>query len=430
MADRAGNEDRDRHSNEDRDWHSNEDRDRHSNDEHRDKTVRLRGAESAVVAAARRVRDPLPGTCGFAGLLAGEFVDGGDYSATSGLLVRDVLGREPLFVDSSAVDPTRTAAWSFDPTTLQDPRSVAAGSVVDSDGSRIVWTLPSPDPVSAAEGQETLNMSLEAVVSALDSDGLAVAFSGGVDSGVVAAGVPDAPCYVTGFEGCHDIAAARAAATRMDCDLRVVTLTHDDVTRAIVEIVAATGRQNPMDLNIAVPLYLTAEAAATDGFDRLAVGQGADELFGGYSKVVDPATDHRVAATTVRGARDETLCTLPTQLERDVLTIRAVGVEPVAPLLDDRIVRAALQLPGSLLVNSTERKVAFRRAASPYVPESVRNAEKKAVQYGTYVAREIDRLARQNGFKRRMDDHVEQYVQWLCAERTEGATDGKPETRP
>jgi len=30
---------------------------------------------------------------------------------------------------------------------------------------------------------------------------LAVAFSGGIDSGVVAAAVPDAPCYVAGFEG-------------------------------------------------------------------------------------------------------------------------------------------------------------------------------------------------------------------------------------
>jgi len=50
------------------------------------------------------------------------------------------------------------------------------------------------------------------------------------------------------------------------------------------------------------------------------------------------------------------------------------------------------------------------------VPESVRTADKKAVQYGTYVSREIDRLAAA-GFKRRMDDHVGQYLDALLAEQ-------------
>jgi asparagine synthase (glutamine-hydrolysing) len=46
----------------------------------------------------------------------------------------------------------------------------------------------------------------------------------------------------------------------------------------------------------------------------------------------------------------------------------------------------------------------------------VRTADKKAVQYGTYVSRELDRLARQAGFKRRMDDHVGQYLDALLDE--------------
>jgi asparagine synthase (glutamine-hydrolysing) len=157
-------------------------------------------------------------------------------------------------------------------------------------------------------------------------------------------------------------------------------------------------------------------AAAADGFGRLAVGQGADELFGGYSKVADPVGDDRVAAETVRGARTETVRSLPDQLERDVLALRAAGVEPVAPLLDDRIVAAALALPGELLASDGDRKIALRRAAAGRVPESVRTADKKAVQYGTYVSRELDRLARRAGFKRRMDDHVGQYLDALLTE--------------
>jgi asparagine synthase (glutamine-hydrolysing) len=202
----------------------------------------------------------------------------------------------------------------------------------------------------------------------------------------------------------------------MDRDLRVVEITHDDLSRAVRAVAAATGRRNPMDVAIAVPLFLTAEAAAADGVDRLAVGQGADELFGGYSKVVDPAEDSRVDADTVRGARTETVRSLPDQLERDVLALRAAGVEPVTPLLDDGVIAAALALPGDLLVDGDERKVGLRRVAAGRVPASVGAADKKAVQYGTYVSRELDRLARQAGYKRRMDDHVGRYVEALCAE--------------
>ena len=50
---------------------------------------------------------------------------------------------------------------------------------------------------------------------------------------------------------------------------------------------------------------------------------------------------------------------------------------------------------------------------APWLPDRVAFREKKAVQYGSLVSRELDRLARQNGFKRRMDDHVTQYVESL-----------------
>ncbi|ELZ85643.1 asparagine synthase [Haloferax elongans ATCC BAA-1513] len=361
----------------------------------------MRGADESVVRRALESGDSLPGTAGFAGVLDGQ-------------LVRDVLGRQPLFWERD--DP---GAWSFDRCDLSDPVSVPAGHVrpISADGddeNRSVWTLP--DLPVASDRDEALAAVRDAVLESVrevDDDGLAVAFSGGVDSAVVAAGVPDAPCYVAGFEGSHDIDAAREAAEAMGRDLRVVELTHEAIERAVPEIVAALGRTNPMDVQIVLPLYLLAEQVAADGYDRLAVGQGADELFGGYAKVAKAPDDPRVEAETTRGAAREVIQTLPDQLERDVLVLRAAGIEPVAPLLHDRVVEAALPLPGELLVDGDRRKVALREAAREVLPESVAEKDKKAVQYGTYASRELDRLARQAGFKRRMDDHVEKYVRSL-----------------
>ena len=368
----------------------------------------LQGATPETVRRALADADPLPGTRGFAG-------------AVDGTLVRDVLGRYPLFVDGDE--------WARSPAELSDPVSFPAGHArpADDPGAEPerVWTLPTPALVTDERDAvrdlgDALAASLADANDAGDADRddagrhetTAVAFSGGVDSAVVADRV-DGPLYVAGFPESHDLAAAREAARAMDAeaDLRVVELSVDDVERAVPEVARATGRTNAMDVGIALPLYLVAERAAADGYDRLAVGQGADELFGGYAKVARAPDDPRVDADTVRGARREVLGTLPDQLERDVLALRGAGVEPVAPMLDDRVVAAALALTGEMLVDDRgERKRALRLAAREFVPDGVAFREKKAVQYGSLVSRELDRLARQAGFKRRMDDHVSRYV--------------------
>ncbi len=380
----------------------------------------VRGAPTSAVRAAIERGDPLPGASGTGPLTMGGF--GGQLDDS---LVRDVLGRQPVYSECDATNPAATGNWAFSPGELVDPVVVPPGGIRTADGDEIRLELPKPPAddvdVAMAAVSEALSATLDgqqASEDKADPRDVAVAFSGGVDSALVATGFPDAPLYVVGFAGSHDIAAAREAAAAMgrSDDLTVLELDHDELKAAIPRVAAATGRTNPMDVTIALPLMLVAERAVEDGYHRLAVGQGADELFGGYSKVVDPASDHRVDSDTVRGAVRETIRTLPGQLERDVCGLRAAGVEPVTPFLADRVVDAALRLPGELLATSTERKVALRRFAREQgrLPDSVAGADKKAVQYGSYVSRELDRLARQAGYKRRMDDHVGQYIRSLC----------------
>ena len=380
----------------------------------------LTGATPATVRRAVDSGDPLPGAAGFAG-------------AVDGTLVRDVLGRYPLFFESE--DP---AVWSHDPATLADPRRLPAGHVRDcgsdsdpeADRSRQVWTLPDrdlfrTDEAAVAAVRTALDRTLSAVADTVgpgagadvagsgeDGSALAVAFSGGVDSGLLAARL-EAPLYVVGFPDSHDIAAARSGAALLDCDLRVVELDHATLESAVPRVVSAIGRTNPMDVQIALPLFVLAERVSADGFDRLAVGQAADELFGGYAKVEGAPDDHRVAADTVRGARDELLGTVPDQFERDRLALTAAGVDPVTPFAHDRVVRAALALEGDHLVREGTRKWVLRRAVRPWLPDSLAHRQKKALQYGTLTSRELDRLARQADYKRRIDNHVRKYIESL-----------------
>jgi len=413
----------------------------------------LAGAGPETVRTALTEADPLPGATGFAGEI-------------DGLLVRDALGRYPLWFESA--EPT---TWSHDPTTLAEPQRLPAGHVCPTGtGShrqdqvghpRRIWTLPDSDPLADDERAVTaVRAALDDVLSALvgtagvegaadgrtdaedggvvdagetgDGDGtdtgdtvtgngsgrgsgtgdLAVAFSGGVDSGLLAARF-DAPLYVIGFPDSHDVEAARSGAALLDRDVRVVELDHATLEATIPRVATAIDRTNPMDIQIALPLFVLAERVSADGFDRLALGQAADELFGGYAKVEQAPDDHRVVADTVRGARDELLDTIPDQFERDRLALRAAGVDPVTPFAHDRVVRAALSLDGNHLVRDGTRKWALRRAVRPWLPDGLLGREKKALQYGTLTSRELDRLARQAGYKRRINDHVRKYVESL-----------------
>jgi len=376
----------------------------------------LRGANPSAIRAALAGGDPLPGASG-----GGPNDMGGFGGVVDGQIVRDVLGRQPVYSEADAVDPVAEGAWAFAPTELETPAVVPPGAVRTVEGDSQRLELPDPPVDSPGTAQAAVTEALTGALG-LDEDDqpadTAVAFSGGIDSALVAAGLPDAPLYVIGFEGSHDIDVAREAAAAMGRvgDLHVIELDHETLQEAVPRVADAINRTNPMDVSIALPLLLVAERAVEDGYDRLAVGQGADELFGGYSKVVDPAEDHRVEAETVRGAVRETITSLPGQLERDVCGLQAVGVEPVTPFLQDRVVDAALRLPGERLASGDERKIALRAFARQegVLPDAVASTDKKAVQYGSYVSRELDRLARQAGYKRRMDDHVGQYIRSLC----------------
>lgn len=365
----------------------------------------LRGIDEGTLRGALQTGTPFPGTSGF----AGHYQDS---------IFRDVLGREPVFVGSGtngSLNPQPGRDWAFEPTVLDEPVAVPAGSQYHDGDVSTRWDVPTPSPDSTA---------CDRVAAALDEtlmsvpESAPVAFSGGVDSALVASGC-SGPLYVTGFPGSHDIEAAESAATAMDRELRVIELDHDDIRSAAKHVAQATGRTNAMDVSIGIPLYVIAKQATADGYDQLILGQGADELFGGYAKVAKAPEDPRVEATTSRGARNEVVKTLPAQLERDVLTVRAGGVEPICPLLHDSVIMAALALPENELVVDGTRKVGLRTVAKRRIPESIVTRDKKALQYGTLVSREIDRLARQAGFKRRMTDHVSRYItEILCRDST------------
>jgi len=75
--------------------------------------------------------------------------------------------------------------------------------------------------------------------------------------------------------------------------------------------------------------------------------------------------------------------------------------------MDLRVVRTALAIPPENKVRDGVRKLPLREVAMRVLPPSIAQHEKKAMQYGSGVMKEIQRLANRNGYKKSVQEYVE-----------------------
>ncbi|MDV2481757.1 asparagine synthase [Methanoculleus sp. Wushi-C6] len=269
------------------------------------------------------------------------------------------------------------------------PGPVPPGTVFCS-GREVARIAPDPAPCSLEE----------AIVTAvgLRSDEGVTAFSGGVDSGLVAA-LARLPCVTVGIEGSHDARWAAAAARTMGLDLTIVSPTEEEIAEALTQVVRVIpDPTNPVEASIATTMYFAAAWAGEQGHTRILAGQGADELFGGYARYLSSPD---LAAELERDFAD-----LGRQGTRDQAVAALHGTYLSMPYLDVRVVRAARSIPAAERVRGGVRKYPLRMVAQEYIPAEIARAEKKAMQYGSGIWRTIQHLSRKNGYKKSVQGYL------------------------
>jgi len=245
------------------------------------------------------------------------------------------------------------------------------------------------------------DMSLEdAIVTAvrLRSDEGVVALSGGVDSTLVAA-LAKRECVAVGKEGSHDLGRAKTAAESLGLDCTFVTISEEEIASALPTVVRAIPEKNPVNTGIALTLYFVARWAGENGYRRIITGQGADELFGGYSRYLTTETLEEDLIRDFAG--------LEAQVRRDQSVAALHGAYFSMPYMDFRVVRAAQAIPATEKVQGGRRKIPLRTVAERHIPPDLADYEKKAMQYGSGVWDTLRKLARKNGYKTSMQDYID-----------------------
>jgi asparagine synthase (glutamine-hydrolysing) len=326
------------------------------------------------------------------------------------IAVRDPVGVQPLYYGENrtvaALALNRKALWKLG---IDEARSFPPGhfAVVSRDGFKFkpVKTLVYSEPkqVTMQEAAETLQELLEQAVRVRVSGvkDVAVAFSGGLDSSVVAFLAKKWSVNVqlihASLENQPETEAAMDAAEKLDLPLQVHLFKESDVETVLPKVVDNIEEPDPIKASIGVPFYWTAEKTAEAGFKVLLAGQGADELFGGYQRYVNEYLLHGEEA--VRKAMfDDVVGIHESNLERDVKICSFHDVELRVPFGSYKLAEFAMSLPVELKIEKradTLRKLVLRKAAENMgLPTSVTEKPKKAVQYSTGINNALKKIAK------------------------------------
>jgi asparagine synthase (glutamine-hydrolysing) len=241
----------------------------------------------------------------------------------------------------------------------------------------------------------------EAIITAvrLRSDEGVTALSGGVDSTLVAQ-LAGRECVAVGFPESHDLRQAHHAADTLNLSCTYVTITSKEIASALPEVIGAIPKKDPVNVSIALTLYFVTRFAKEHGYARILTGQGADELFGGYSRYLE--------TPTLEADLERDFLGLEEQAGRDQAVAALHGAYLSMPYLDVRVVHAARAIPAQEKVQGGYRKIPLRKVAEHHIPAEFAWYEKKAMQYGSGVWKELQKLARKKGYKTSIQDYIDQ----------------------
>jgi len=296
-------------------------------------------------------------------------------------LARDPLGIKPLYFgkkDGSLHFASEVKALSL---VTDDIREFPAGHWYHSkQGWQQYYNVGStlrdelPDVQNENDALQAIRASVqEAVRQRLMSDvPLGVSLSGGLDSSIISMvasqDTPGLHSFVVGVEGGEDLEASRLMADTLGTRHHEFVYTEQDMLEVLPDVVYYLESFDPALVRSAIPNFMLARMAS-DYVKVMLTGEGADELYAGYSYLqrFEMPGDLQEELVYITEALHNT------NLQRGDRMSMAHGLEARVPFLDVASVSMALSLPPAwkLHENGRPAKALLRRAYEGLLPDEI-----------------------------------------------------------
>jgi len=242
--------------------------------------------------------------------------------------------------------------------------------------------------------KQLLDEMENAVKETVTDKKIGVAFSGGVDSTLLAKLVKDMGYDVhlltIGFQDSHDINFAKEVNQILNFSHSISEIDPEKFKEVSQKINQTIKSDNLSWNENSIAFYYVAELAQKNGLKTVVTANGIDELFWGYNS-------YREA---IEKGEDEVVKMMNDKLKNEkemMVAINAVtaefGVTMIQPFLLPNFIEYAKKIPVSEKIHGPDdmkRKHPIRELAMDYgVPEVAAQKQKKALQYGSQIHKSL-----------------------------------------
>ncbi len=235
-----------------------------------------------------------------------------------------------------------------------------------------------------------------AIVSAIRNDvedkDIAVAFSGGLDSGLVAAVAKDyarsVTLYTSGRDQSYDVVMAEEMSEQLGLPWLHIPITEENIESRLREMITITRTSSPLTLSFELPLFFVCKTVREK---YIIGGQGSDELFYGYNKYVGMPDDE------LERARKSDLGKLITStIPHETMVADHFGKKIYYPYMDPIVTMQvnAMDLDVLKPKDADSRKMLLRDIARNLGYPFIADKKKKAAQYGSGTMDLVKALAK------------------------------------
>ncbi|MFX1504493.1 MAG: asparagine synthase C-terminal domain-containing protein [Promethearchaeota archaeon] len=255
------------------------------------------------------------------------------------------------------------------------------------------------------------NKLIEIIGKHRNASSVGLLYSGGLDSSIIAKIMVSIlePTTIlllsVGLRDSYDIKTAALGSKKLGINLHKCYLTEDRVMKAIRSLKHLNIIQHPVALSIAIPIFLGMQKIAND-FDTRTIflGQGADELFGGYQKYAEIYQSNG-GEETRKMMNDDLQSLQNDQIISERKIALHFGLDIIYPYLDSSIIKQAKMYPISAHIEQAPqgeliRKALLRKLAQNIgLPLEITRQPKKAIQYGSGTVKLIRKIVKSGNYE-------------------------------